>query len=147
MLALAAGVDALLIGHDLGEEAVAAVQRGARRRGRCRRARRGAAARGGGARRAGRGVGRAAPRGGRVDGDAGRTSARRALVRRRATCRSAAPPLVVELRPRANIAAGEAGHSLGAVLAERLAGTETVVLDEASADAGGASPCAAAGDS
>ena len=34
-----------------------------------------------------------------------------------------APPLVVELRPRANIAAGEAEHSLGAVLAERLPGT------------------------
>jgi beta-N-acetylhexosaminidase len=40
---------------------------------------------------------------------------------------------VVELRPHANIAAGEAEHSLGAVLAERLPGTEAVVLDEAGA--------------
>jgi beta-N-acetylhexosaminidase len=39
-------------------------------------------------------------------------------------------PLVVELRPRANMAAGEAEHSLGDVLAGRLPGTRTLVLDE-----------------
>jgi beta-N-acetylhexosaminidase len=43
---------------------------------------------------------------------------------------------VVELRPRANIAAGEAEHSLGSVLAERLSGTQTVVLDETTTDPG-----------
>jgi beta-N-acetylhexosaminidase len=46
----------------------------------------------------------------------------------------AGPTLVVELRPRVNIAAGDAEHSVGSVLAGRLPGTQTIVLDEASAD-------------
>jgi beta-N-acetylhexosaminidase len=45
------------------------------------------------------------------------------------------PPLVVELLPAANIAAGEAEHSLGAVLAERLPGTRSVVVREGEAPA------------
>ena len=55
VLSLAAGVDALLVGHDLGEDAVEAVQRRDRRRRRVRRARRGPPARSG---RAGRSGGR-----------------------------------------------------------------------------------------
>ena len=51
VLALAAGVDALLIGHDLGAEAVSAVQSALVDAVESRRARRGAAPRGGRARR------------------------------------------------------------------------------------------------
>jgi beta-N-acetylhexosaminidase len=40
-----------------------------------------------------------------------------------------APPLVVELRPRANIAAGEAEHSLG----DAIPDADEIVLDETSA--------------
>jgi beta-N-acetylhexosaminidase len=39
-------------------------------------------------------------------------------------------PLVVELRPVANLAAGEAEHSFAGVLAERLPGTRGLVVDE-----------------
>ena len=111
------------IGHDLGEEAVAARAERARRRGRGRRARRGR----GSARRPAasrdRGVGRRArARGARSTATRGRTRRARRARRSTATSRSTRPPLVVELRPRANIAAGEAEHSLGAVLAERLPG-------------------------
>ena len=52
-----------------------------------------------------------------------RGCAPRARDRRRGEVDEA--PLVVELRPRANIAAGEAEHSLGEVLAGRLPGTRT----------------------
>src|SRR5206468_11935421 len=45
------------------------------------------------------------------------------------------PMLVVELQPEANIAAGEARHSLGHMLAERLPGT--VVSGDVPADLGG----------
>ena len=55
--------------------------------------------------------------------------ARRAL-RAEGDLSLAGPPLVVELRPRANIAAGDAEHSVGSVLAERLPGTEAVALTE-----------------
>ena len=43
-------------------------------------------------------------------------------------------PLVVELRPRVNVAAGEAGHSVGAVLGRSIPGTEELVLDGESPD-------------
>jgi beta-N-acetylhexosaminidase len=66
------------------------------------------------------------------DSTAGRLAAQRALETEGDVALDSAP-LVVELRPRANIAAGEAEHSLGAVLAERRPGTESVVLDEAGA--------------
>src|SRR5207249_10645309 len=46
-----------------------------------------------------------------------------------------APVLVVEPQTEANIAAGEAKHSLGHMLAERLPGT--VVSDDVPADPGG----------
>ena len=129
-----AGVDALLIGHDLGEEAVAAVQRRARRapsrrasstRAAC--ARRPAAWRGSAPGRAG-----AAARRDLEAAPSGRAAGARARRRRRAR---RSPPLVVELRPRANIAAGEAEHSLGVGAPERLPGRE-IVLDESTADAG-----------
>ena len=127
VLALEAGVDALLIGHDLDEDAVEAVQRAlvasvseARLREAAGRvARVGAWA-------------AAAPVGGPVDREAGKRAARLAL-RVEGEVSIDGAPFVVELRPQANIAAGEAVHSLGAVIAERLPGTEAVVFDEASA--------------
>ncbi len=127
VLALEAGVDALLIGHDLGEDAVEAVQRAlvssvseARLREAAGRvARVGAWA-------------ASAPAGGPVDRGAGEKAARLALqIDGDVSLESA--PFVVELRPQANIAAGEAVHSLGAVIEERLPGSEAVVFDEANA--------------
>jgi beta-N-acetylhexosaminidase len=132
VLAVAAGVDALLIGHDLGEEAVSAVHRalveavagGGLTEDRLREA-------------AGR-VRRAAPAPPTLPADAvqdrggGREAARRAL-RVDGEVALGSAPFVVELRPEANIAAGEAEHSLGAVLAARLPGTRTVVLAETEA--------------
>jgi beta-N-acetylhexosaminidase len=129
VLALGAGVDALLIGHDLGEDAVAAVQAAlveavvsgelAEERlheaaGRVARVAAWAAS---------------AQRSASVDEEAGRAAAERALHVEGGP-RLTAAPIVVELRPRANIAAGEAAHSLGDVLAARLPGTESIVLDE-----------------
>ncbi len=134
VLALAAGVDALLIGHDLGEEwvtavrlaLVAAVTAGELAEGRLREA-------AGRVTRTGTWAATAGA-GGTADGEAGRTAARRAL-RTEGEVALEAAPLVVELRPRVNIAAGEAEHSFGAVLADRLPGTESLVLDESAADA------------
>jgi beta-N-acetylhexosaminidase len=132
VLALAAGVDALLIGHDLHEEWVVAVQaalveavvsgelpESRLREAAGRVARVGAwANRTPGVSAIDRGVGRDVARGAlRSDGD---------LALRE-------PPLVVELRPRANIAAGEAGHSIGSVLMDRLPGADCVVLEEVAA--------------
>jgi beta-N-acetylhexosaminidase len=133
VLALAAGVDALLIGHDWHEEwavkaqvaLVAAVVAGELAESRLREA----AAR----------VARAGtwasltPGAAAIDRQSGRDVARRAL-RSEGELVLVDPPLVVELRPRVNIAAGEAEHSVGSVLGVRLPGTEEVVLDEASSD-------------
>ena len=102
VLALEAGVDALLIGHDLGEDAVEAVQRAlvesvseARLREAAGRvARVGAWA-------------ASAPVGGPVDRGAGEKAARLALQIDGDVSLEGAP-FVVELRPQANIAAGEA---------------------------------------
>jgi beta-N-acetylhexosaminidase len=125
VLALAAGVDALLIGHDLGEEAVDAVRaalaravadgeldedRLAEASGRVAR------------------VGALRPVAGERDLDAARIAARLALdLDGKVSLES--PPLVIELRPRANIAAGEAEHSLGAL----IPGAQALVLGESSA--------------
>jgi beta-N-acetylhexosaminidase len=124
VLAIAAGVDALLIGHDLGEEAVDAVRaalaqavadgeldedRLAEAAGRVAR------------------VGAIRPVPGDRDLDAARIAARLALDFEGAVSLESAP-LVIELRPRANIAAGEAEHSLGAV----IPGAEELILDESS---------------
>jgi len=124
VLAIAAGVDALLIGHDLHEEAVDAV-RGALVRavsaGELDEARLDEAA----GRVARVGARRPAP--GARDLEAGRAAARRALeVHGHVALESA--PLVVELRPRANMAAGKAEHSLAAAIPN----AEEVVLDESS---------------
>jgi beta-N-acetylhexosaminidase len=131
VLALAAGVDALLIGHDLGEDAVAAVQAAlvaAVVSGELSEERLGEAA----GRVARVAAWSAAAQGtASFDGEAGRAAAERALLVE-GEPRLSAPPVLVELRPRANIAAGEAGHSLGEVLGARLPGTDTLVLEESS---------------
>jgi beta-N-acetylhexosaminidase len=130
VLALAAGVDALLIGHDLGEEAVDAVRAALVRavssgeldEGRLHEA----------AGRVAR-VGSREPVPGSRDLEAANAVARQALELDGAFALESSP-LVVELRPRANIAAGEAEHSLGAVIAGRLPGAEAIVLDESTAE-------------
>jgi len=129
--ALSAGVDALLIGHDLHEEAVAAVQQAlveAVAAGELREERlREAAAR---VERLGAwaAAGESAP----ADADAGRTVARRALEVHGDVALEPAP-LVVELRPAANMAAGQAEHALGEILAERVPGTRSVFVAEGGA--------------
>jgi len=131
VLAVAAGVDTLLIGHDLGLEAVAAVQSAlvdAVESGELPEERLRQAA----GRVAGAGAWVSSAAAGAADRGAGRVAAEAALEVDGDVALDSAP-LVVELRPRANIAAGEAEHSLGAVLTERLPGTESVVLDEAGA--------------
>jgi beta-N-acetylhexosaminidase len=132
VLALAAGVDAVLLGHDLGKDAAVGVQRelvaavaaGDLPEERLREAAGRVAEVG--ARAA------SAPAGGPVDREAGREAARRAL-RVEGDVRLGVRPLVVELRPQANIAAGEALHSVGEVLAERDPGTGSLVLDQTTA--------------
>jgi beta-N-acetylhexosaminidase len=69
------------------------------------------------------------------DAGVGADAARRA-VRTEGEVALAGPALVVELRPNANIASGRAGHSFGATLRERLPGSEEIVLDERSFEAG-----------
>ena len=109
--ALAAGVDALCVGHDLGEEAVdriraalvAEVDEGRLREAAGRIARLAAWAR---------------PTPGEADHAAAAAGAARALnVEGDLTLADA--PVIVELRPRANIAAGEAEHRLADALVVR----------------------------
>jgi beta-N-acetylhexosaminidase len=129
VLALEAGVDALLVGHDLGEESVAQVERAlvdAVAAGELDEVRLREAA--GRVSRAGTWA--SSPGGAAPDREAGRVAARQALETAGDVALESAP-LVVELRPTANIAAGEAGHTLGSVLEEHLPGTQTVVVDEA----------------
>lgn len=109
VLALAAGCDALIVGHDLGEHdvtriqaaIVAAVAAGRLDEGRLTQA----------AGRIARTGAWAAPCAGQVDRTVGADASRCAL---HAEGDVALPPVprVVELRPRANIAAGEHRHSL-----------------------------------
>ena len=110
--ALAAGADALCVGHDLHEEAVASIVGARRRRGR-RRPPHARAARGrSGARRGDRDAGRRRRR--PTDAPTrpvGVEAARRAL-RVRDTPSLDRDPLVVELVPDANIAAGERAYGL-----------------------------------
>jgi beta-N-acetylhexosaminidase len=118
--ALAAGADALCLGHDLGEREVERIHAElleAVRDGRLSEER----------------VAEAAERNARtwVEGDAGEPdpgiglAAARRAVRVEGDVALEESPLVVELRPRANIAAGPARHSLGELLA-----AETVVVEE-----------------
>jgi beta-N-acetylhexosaminidase len=106
VLALHAGCDALIVGHDLGEDAVWRIQRALAERadeGRLREA----------AGRIARLAAWAAPVGGVPDREGGLAAARRALIVE-GDVSFDHEPAIVELRPRANIAAGEAVHTLGA---------------------------------
>jgi beta-N-acetylhexosaminidase len=106
--ALGAGVDALCVGHDLGEDTVGQIQAALVARvpeARLREAASRVAALAAWAR----------PVTGGVDHTVGLDAARRALqVEGDVGFRE--PPVVVELRPRANIAAGEAAQSLGSAV-------------------------------
>jgi beta-N-acetylhexosaminidase len=109
--ALEAGVDALCVGHDLGEAAVEQIRAALVERVPEARLREAAG-------RIEALAGWARPEGGEVDRTVGLDAARRALLVEGDVSFSE-PPIVVELRPRANIAAGEAEHSLaGAVVRE-----------------------------
>jgi len=124
---LAAGADALLVGRDLGEDWVERIRRAivdAVRAGELPEARlREAAA------RVARAAAWARPAPGERDAEAGIAAARAALLVEGDISVGAAP-LVVELRPCPNVAAGPAFHSLGALLQERLPDVQAVVLAE-----------------
>jgi beta-N-acetylhexosaminidase len=109
--ALAAGVDALCVGHDLGEEAVDRIRAALVAEvdeGRLREA----------AGRIARLAEWARPAAGGADRAPAAAGARRALLVEGDVAVPGAPVLV-ELRPRANIAAGEAEHGLGNALVVR----------------------------
>ena len=112
--ALAAGADALCLGHDLEDEAcgrILSAVEDAVAAGRLGEERLGEAA----GRVAAVGSSVAAAPGAVGEGAVGLEAARRALEWEGRVA-LARPPLVVELRPRANIAAGRARHGLGDVL-------------------------------
>ena len=124
--ALRAGVDALCVGHDLGEVAVEQIRAALVAHvpeARLREA-------------AGRIEALAAwarPVRGGVDHEAGRDAARRAL-HREGDLSFDAPPVIVELRPRANIAAGEAEHTLASIVVregEPLPDADVLVVRDA----------------
>lgn len=134
VLALAAGVDSLLVGHDLAEDAVEAVQAaivaavasGELGEDRLREA-------AGRVAETGEWAVRADVNGG-ARAESGRIAARRALELYGHVTLDGNPALVVELRPRANSAAGAAAHSLGEVLGQRIPETEELVLEGDSPD-------------
>ena len=126
VLALAAGADALCLGHDIDAGHVervrgailAAVQTGRLEPERLADA----------AKRVER-LGRwAVPGAAVLDRAVGLEAARRAVTVEGEVVLTA-PPLVVELVPEAGIAAGEHRHGLGEILAARLPGTEVVRVD------------------
>jgi beta-N-acetylhexosaminidase len=131
VLALAAGADALCLGHDLPAQSVHralldAVRTGRLDEGRLREA----------AERVGdtaSWAARPAPNS-RASRDVGAAAARRALETD-GTVALSRPALVVELSPRPSIAAGEAGRGLGESLRLRLPATEVIRLGEAPRDA------------
>jgi beta-N-acetylhexosaminidase len=108
VLALEAGVDAVIVGHDLGEAEVARIVAALDARVRPERLAEAAA-------RMDQLAAAAAPRDAAVDRDAALVAASRA-VQVEGTISLPAEPRVVELRPRANIAAGEAAHGLASVV-------------------------------
>jgi beta-N-acetylhexosaminidase len=125
--ALAAGADSLCLGHDLGDDAVGRIVGAvaeAVRGGRLAEERLSEAAE----RVAGVGRWAATAEGVSADGAVGAEAARRALV-----CEGdvelARPPLVVELRPDANIAAGPARHGLADVVRARRPSSDAVLLE------------------
>ena len=136
VLAIAAGADALCLGHDLFEDDVSAIRHAlvsAVRAGRLSEERLAeAAAR---VERAGRWTleqsAATAPQ-----PEVGPEAARRALHAEGAV-ELVRPALVVELVPEATIAAGPAGHTLGALLQARRPGTEAIVVSAPVELAGG----------
>jgi beta-N-acetylhexosaminidase len=127
--ALGAGADALCLGAKVDEALVAAVHGAvleAVRTGRLGEERLREAA----GRVAGLAAWAAQPRPGRAGPDSGLGVARRALAVD-GTVRLSRPPLVVELRPAASIAAGDAQHTL----AELLGSSRTIRVERAPADA------------
>jgi beta-N-acetylhexosaminidase len=136
VLALAAGADALCVGHDLHGDAVQAIVRAvaaAAAAGRLPPERLEEAA----TRVAATARWAASPRADGAPGpDVGAAAARRAL-RIHGTPAVSAPPLVVELAPRANIAAGEFAHGL-AGLWPGAAGIALAEGGDAAAALGGA---------
>jgi beta-N-acetylhexosaminidase len=108
VLALEAGVDAVIVGHDLGEPDVARIVEALERRVRPERLAEAAA-------RMEALAAFAAPRAADVDREAALGAAARA-VRVEGTIALPAAPRIVELRPRANIAAGEAEHGIASVV-------------------------------
>jgi beta-N-acetylhexosaminidase len=131
VLALAAGADALCLGHDLPAESIHRALLGAVRAGRLDEGRlREAAER---VSDAASWAARPAPDP-RASRDVGATAARRALETDGAVALSR-PALVVELSPRPSMAAGEAGRGLGESLRSRLPATEVIRLAAAPPDA------------
>jgi beta-N-acetylhexosaminidase len=111
VLALEAGVDALIVGHDLGAADVDRIVRALERRVDPELLAAAAA-------RVASLAGVARPQAIDVDRSAAREAARRA-VHAEGNVSFPAPPRIVELRPVANIAAGEAGHTLGEAVVVR----------------------------
>jgi beta-N-acetylhexosaminidase len=131
--ALAAGVDALCIGHDVDDELVERVQGaivGAVQEGRLPVERLAAAAEAV-PRLAGSPAADRAP-----DPAVGALAARRAL-RVRGDVALEAAPLVVELEPEPLVAAGPAAHGLGSAIRERRSDTEVVAVHDRPDDAAG----------
>jgi beta-N-acetylhexosaminidase len=132
--ALAAGADALCLGHDLFDEPVASVHTAildAVRSGRLPESRlEEAAAR---VRRTAEWASSASTRGERVRPDVGRDAARRAL-RVVGEPAPTGPPLVVELEPEPGMAAGSLGQSPGEWFRNVVPGTEIVRPRDGSVD-------------
>jgi beta-N-acetylhexosaminidase len=134
--ALAAGADALVLGHDIGSaevEGVHAAVLAAVASGRLAEERVAEAA--GRVDRLSRWV-REAPHAPAGDGSVAREAARRALTID-GDVSLGASPLVLELRPEDNIAAGPARWTLGDALAERLPDARTIVVTDSSSSADG----------
>jgi beta-N-acetylhexosaminidase len=124
--ALGAGVDALCVGHDLGEEAVEQIRAALVARVPEARLREAAA-------RIADLAAWARPAAGGVDRAVGLAAARRAILVE-GDVGFSEPPTVVELRPRANIAAGEAEHSLAAIVVregEPVPAADVIVVRDA----------------
>jgi beta-N-acetylhexosaminidase len=131
VLALAAGADALCLGHDLPPDAVHRALLDAVRTGRLDEGRlREAAER---VSDTASWAARAAPDS-RASRDVGAAAARRAL-QTADTVALSRPALVVELSPRPSIAAGEAGRGLGESIRARLPATKVIRLGEAPREA------------
>jgi beta-N-acetylhexosaminidase len=118
--ALSAGVDALLVGRDLGDDWIERIEAAVATRVPAERLREAAA-------RVERVAAWTRPEGGAPDLEAGRAAAREALLADGDVSIGGAP-IVVELRPEPNIAAGPAEHSFGSLLHDRLPGTRVSVL-------------------